>query len=77
MLMKTILLIVDNETSWEYETFSPETKHHFACEVNLLLKKIARDERCAKLNQLIEDINNDRDYTGINTELLMKLLPID
>jgi len=75
--MRTILLIVDDETCREYEEFSPETKQLFTQEVSMLLKKVARDARCAKLNKIIQDLNNEDDQSPVNTDLLFKLLPID
>ncbi len=75
--MKMLLLIVDDETCREYEDFSPETKHQFTVEMKLLLKKVATEARCAKLNKLVQDLNKGSGYTSVDTELLMKLLPVD
>lgn len=75
--MKTLLLIVDDETSKAYEDLAPEIKQQFANEVSQALKKVAWNARCSKLNQLIKDINDGVDRSGINSELIHKLLPVD
>ena len=75
--MKTIMLVVDDETCKEYEDLSPQTKQHVKHEISLLLKNAARDARAAKLHQLIGEINNGDDTTVMCSEMLVKLLPID
>ena len=75
--MKTLLLIVDDETCREYEELSPETKQQCTHEISLLIRKMDSEARCAKLKQIIQDINNGHNLDAVNSELLMKLLPID
>ncbi len=75
--MKTIMLVVDDETCKEYEELCPHSKQEIKQEISLLLKKAARDARAAKLHQLIRDINNGDDTTIMQSEMLVKLLPID
>ena len=75
--MKTIMLVVDDETCREYEELCPHTKQQVKQEISLLLKNAARDARAAKLHQLIRDINNGDDTTVMSSEMLVKLLPID
>ena len=75
--MNTILLRIDEEACNEYENFSHKTKLQFAFEISLLIKKVASDAKSAKLSKLIQEVNEHKDSIGINSELLMRLLPID
>jgi hypothetical protein len=75
--MRTLLLLVEDEISREYNSLSPEGKQQFTHQACMLLKKISNEARVMKLNQLIYDINNEHDFAGIDEEMLLKLLPLD
>jgi len=75
--MNTILLRLDEEACKEYESFSNKTKTQFAYEIGLLIKKVANDSKSAKLDKLIQEVNSHEGSIGINSEMLLRLLPID
>ena len=75
--MKTITLEMDNESGSIYEGLSPENKRQFVAEVSLLLKEKAYNARSARLSSLIHQINNQKDCSDLNADILLELLPID
>ena len=75
--MKTLLLVVDDKTSREFEDFCPKTKQQLTQELCLLIKKYGEAERSVRLRNLIHEINNCDESTVLNPEILLDLLPID
>ena len=75
--MNAILLRIDDEACKEYESLPQKTKLQLAYEFSLIIKKIAVDTKSAKLEKLIQEVNNHQGCIGINSEMLLRLLPID
>ena len=75
--MKTITLPVDSESCRIFEGLSPDCKQKFSNDVNLMLHSIAQNARAIKLKQLVQEINNEKDVSYLNTDMLLELLPID
>ena len=75
--MNTILLRIDKETCSEYENLPHNSKLQLAYDFSLLVKKIVAENKTAKLNKLIQEVNSHQGPIGINSEMLLRLLPID
>jgi phosphoribosylformimino-5-aminoimidazole carboxamide ribonucleotide (ProFAR) isomerase len=72
--MKTIMLEVDEVTGNAYENIAPETKEQFITEATTLLKQLLADARSVKLKKIIEDIRNEGNMEGLNSEIIAELL---
>jgi hypothetical protein len=75
--MRTITLEIDNDAGRVYDGLSTEGKQKFAAEASVLLKSTADIARAATLKKLVNDINNQKDCSYLNADILLELLPID
>ena len=75
--MKTITLPLDSESCRIFEGLSPDCKQKFSRDVSMMLHSIAQNARSVKLKQLVQEINNEKDNSYLNTDILLELLPID
>ena len=72
--MKTIELIVDDQTSFAYDVAGQEGKLKFQEEANKLLKRVLAEERTARIKKIVEEIKNDGNAGDLNPDILAELL---
>jgi hypothetical protein len=69
----TIEIDVDNFTGNNYEHLNPESKQRITNGVRDMLKDTVSTERKAKLQKLLEELQNESEYNALDPEVLYEL----
>ena len=69
----TIEVDVDNVTGNNFEHLTPDSKQRIISGVSMMLKDTVSTERKAKLQKLLEELQNESDYNSLDPEVLYEL----
>jgi hypothetical protein len=64
---------VDNSTGYNFEHLTPETKTRIMDSITNMLKETVGSERKAQLQQLLEELQKESDYSTLDPEVLYEL----